>query len=526
MQKQLMKLVVGIGLLGICAGVGALASTPNHADQSHVYDGMVDAVMARYHLPGLAVGVIDHGKLVYQRTEGRLAGHLSKAVTPDTLFKIASNTKAFTTALLARLADEGKLKWNDPVRKHLPRFRMYEPWVTRNLQVRDLTMHDNGLRAGAGDLMLWPQPNRFTRADVVAGLGYIKPVHSFRAQYAYSNASYVIAGQVAAAAGGASYEQLMRREVFKPLGLTRCVVGRFNRDKVGNVAQPHTRRHGHYVVTGADRAIVPKVVPAAAGGIRCSLNAMLKWALNWLAPTPKELAWLSPHERRILWTPHRPIPLSKRRRRWDHTHFFANGYGWHLEEVDGHFVVWHTGDLSGMYSALTLLPDQKSGFVILMNSDNGPARRVLKEVILKHFTAPGKGRSVASYADELARAHRRQVSHMPDTSSRVPATAQALKADLGVWRSPWFGKVSICEDHDQVRFSSAKSPTLTGTVMRVGKHDLVDWDEYGSSAEAWLNFDGSDNSAAATLHMAKVDPDGDFSWDWDDLAFTRLHGCE
>ncbi|HET8552839.1 MAG TPA: serine hydrolase domain-containing protein [Gammaproteobacteria bacterium] len=499
----------------ISAAPSACAASP--------YDAMVDAVMARYHLPGLAVGVIKNGKVVYIRTDGVLAIGSGKPVTSDTLFKIASNTKAFTTALLARLVQQGKLKWNDPVRKYLPKFGMYEPWVARNMQVRDLLMHDNGLRAGAGDLMLWPQPNDFTRADIVAGLKYIKPIHSFRATYAYSNTSYVIAGQVAAAAGGASYEHLMRREVFKPLGLTRCIVGRFNRDEVGNVAQPHTRSHGHWVVTGADGKIVPLVTAAAAGGVRCSLNAMLKWAQNWLAPTPKQLAWLSPKQRRILWSAHRPIPLSPRRRAWDHAHFFANGYGWHLEDVDGKWVVWHTGTLSGVYSALTLLPDQKTGFVILINAEAPDARRVLKEVILKHFTAPGRGRSVASYADELARAHhRQQVSHMPDTSSRVPATAHELERELGIWRSPWFGKVSLCEAHGKVRFSSAKSPMMMGIVMRVGNRYLVDWDNFGPHAEAWLEFA---QEKPVVLQMAKVDPDADFSWDYEDLAFRRIGAC-
>lgn len=505
-----------------CAILLAVAVLPARA--ASPYDAMVDAVMARYHLPGLAVGVIENGRVVYKHTEGELAIGSGKVVTPDTLFKIASNTKAFTTALLGRLVDEGKLKWNGPVHKYLPDFSMYEPWVAREMQVRDLLMHDNGLRAGAGDLMLWPQPNDFTRADIVAGLGYIKPVHSFRSEYAYSNTAYVIAGQVAAAAGGASYEQLMRREVFEPLGLDRCKVGRFNRDKVGNVAQPHAHRHGHWAVTDADGKIIPVVTAAAAGGVRCSLNDMLKWALNWLVPTPKQLQWLSTEQRRTIWTAHRPISMSAQRRAWDHAHFFANGYGWHLEDVDGKWVVWHTGTLSGMYSALTLLPDEKSGFVILINANAGDARRVLKEVILKAFTAPGEGRSVASYADELARAQRkRQASRMPDTSSRVAANAHDLAADLGVWRDPWFGKVTICENHGKIHFSSAKSPTMTGVVMRVGRRYLVDWDDYGLHSEAWLRFPADKNSM---LHMAKVDPDADFSWDYEDLAFKREGSCK
>src|SRR5690606_2282286 len=116
-------------------------------------------------LPGLALGVIHDGKVVYTRTAGELIAGSGRKIDNDTLFKIASNSKAMTTGVLARLVDAGKLQWTDPVTKCLPQFRMHDPWVTRNMQVRDLLIHNSGLGAGAGDLMLWPDPNLFTRAD-------------------------------------------------------------------------------------------------------------------------------------------------------------------------------------------------------------------------------------------------------------------------------------------------------------------------------------------------------------------------
>ena len=123
-----------------------------------------------------------------------------------------------TTGVLARLVDAGKLRWDDPVTRYLPQFRMHDPWVTREMQVRDLLMHNSGLREGAGDLMFWPEPNLFTRADIIAGLAHLKPAHSFRSHYDYDNLMYVVAGEVAAAAAGASYEALVQRELFEPLG--------------------------------------------------------------------------------------------------------------------------------------------------------------------------------------------------------------------------------------------------------------------------------------------------------------------
>jgi hypothetical protein len=333
---------------------------------------------------------------------------------------------------------------------------------------------------------------------------------------------YIVAGQVAAAAGGAPYAELMRREIFRPLGMPRCQIGTWNRAEVGNVADPYLWHDGKYVLDPADGSIVPAATMDAAGGVRCSLNDMLTWAKNWLAPTTEQRQWLSPEQRQKEWTAYTPMPISKRRRDWDGTLFYGYGYGWRIADVDGQMTVSHTGTLSGMYSAMLLLPTRKSGFVFLINADADAARSVLIETLTKHFTAPDKARSVASYADELERDQRQQhASHVPDTSSRKPAKAADLKTQLGTWRDPWLGEVRICMQGAGVRFASLKSPRLSGQVMRVGDRYLVHWDD--DNVEAWLRFP---QQPGGTLHMAKVDPDADFSSDFEDLAFTRERSCE
>ncbi|HEX6832333.1 MAG TPA: serine hydrolase domain-containing protein, partial [Rudaea sp.] len=443
-----------------------------------------------------------------------------KPVTRQTLFKIASNTKAMTTALLARLVAQKKLSWDDPVIRHLPQFRMNDPWVTQRILVRDLLVHNSGLREGAGDLMLWPEPNRFTRADILAGLAYLKPQIGFRSGYAYDNLLYVVAGEVAAAAGGASYEELVRREVFAPLGLSRCRVGEFRRDEVGNVAQPHMRKDGRNVVINADDAVIPAITSAAAGGIRCSLDDMLAWARNWLDPDAAQLAWLGADERRPLWTIHTPMPISRRKREWDHSHFYGYGYGWRLTDVDGVWSVSHTGTLSGMYSMLSLLPDRRSGFVILINGEGSDARTVLGETLLKQFTAPAEHHRVAEYADALAR-ETAAPSHTraPDVSARQPVPAAEF-AHTGIWRDLWFGDVSLCVRGGEVRFASAKSPLMTGKLTRLNGRYLVDWDDERVDAQAWIDFERD------AMTMTKVDPDADFSFDYEDLSFRRERACD
>ena len=491
------------------------------------YDQVFDDLFARYQLPGLAVGVIEDGKVVYKRTAGERIAGSGDLVDTRTLFKIASNSKAMTASVLARLVDAGKLQWDDPVHKHLPQFRMFDPWVTRNMRVADLLVHNSGLPEGGGDLMLWPEPNHFTRADIIAGLGHIKPAYGFRAGYAYDNLLYVVAGEVAAAVAGVSYEELVRREIFTPLGL-QCRVGQWQRTDSDNIAQPHAHKDGRNVPYGEDGAVVPEITSAAAGGIRCSLDDMLAWARAWLDPATAP-GWLSEEQRRQAWVPRTPMPVSACRRDWDGTRLYAYGYGWRIADVDGVLSYSHTGTLSGMYSVMTLLPDRQSGFVVLMNGEADDARTVLNEVLLKRHTRPQLHRGVA----DVARALENERAGSPQTVAASTARAaprrpagDAMRQWWGIYRDPWFGQVRICPQAGQTRFASDKSPLLSGRVLESAGRLLVDWDDEGVDAEAWLDFHPGQAGGASRLTMAKTDPKADFSYDYEDLSFERVAACE
>lgn len=524
-RSRLLALVLLVGLGPMAAH--AAANDAARSDRTSALDAAFDQTLARYRLPGLAVGIIEDGKVVFSRTAGELVAGEGQAIDSHTLFKIASNTKSMTTATLARLVDAGKLRWDDPVTRWLPDFRMHDAWVGREMQVRDLLIHNSGLRAGAGDLMLWPEPNHFTRADIIHGLAYLKPQRSFRSGYDYDNLMYIVAGEVAAAAGGAPYETLVRREVFEPLGMQRCQIGQWRRDLVGNVAQPHMRKGETNVPVRSDGDVIAATTMDPAGGIRCSLDDMLAWMRAWLAPQGSTASWISREQREALWAPQMPMPLSRRMREWDNSHFSAYGYGWRLADVDGTFKVSHTGTLMGMYSMVTLLPDKGVGFVILTNGEGDAARTALGQALVKHYTTRDPALTVSHYAGliEQEEAKRPDTEKAPDTSARRKARAGSLASRLGVYRDPWFGDVSLCRDGDAVRFRALKSPMLTGIVQHVGQRLLVDWDDESVDAEAWLTFaDGK--TGAPDLQMSKVDPQADFSYDFEDLAFTRVGGCD
>ncbi|MCR6661647.1 MAG: beta-lactamase family protein [Luteimonas sp.] len=508
-----------------------------HAVDRKAFNDAFDDAYSRYALPGLAVGIVVDGEVVYTRTQGELAAGEGETIDASSIFKIASNSKSMTTALLARLVEQGRLRWEDPVVKHLPHFRMHDDWVTGEMQVRDLLIHNSGLGPGAGDLMLWPEPNLFTREDVIRGLRYLKPIYSFRSRYAYDNSLYIVAGEVAAAAGGAPFDVLVRREVFQPLGMARCQAGQWRRDNVGHVAQPHMRHEGGNIVIRRDGETIPDVPMMAAGGIRCSLGDMLAWMQAWLQPEGDILdqdggTWLSQRQRDELWKTHMPMPLSRQMREWDGSHFSAYGYGWRLTDVDGTWKVSHTGTLAGMYSAVTLLPEKRVGIVFMANGEAGEARTALSQALVKQFTSPDASRhTVAHYAGLLASSRVAGATveddagqqSAPEQVRRMATTAEASGA-LGRFRDPWFGEIEVCPAGEGVRFRSLKSPKLTGDLILVGSRLLVDWHDVDVDVEAWLDPVPGE-AGTQGLRMAKIDPRADFSYDFEDLAFARIGDC-
>jgi CubicO group peptidase (beta-lactamase class C family) len=522
----MIRALFAIAMASASVATPVTAREPAPGPTPAAIDAAVRATVERYALPGIAVGVIDDGKVVYARGYGETVAGSGDPVTPRTLFKIASNSKAMTAAVLARLVQQGRLRWDDPVVKHLPAFAMHDPWVTQHMTVSDLLVHNSGLPEGGGDLMLWPEPNAFTRDDIVQGLRHIPPAYGFRSGYAYDNLLYVVAGQVAAAAGGASYEDLVRRELFAPLGLDGCRVGEFRLADARSVAQPHMREGGRNVAMRRDDATVPAIASAPAGGIRCTLEDMLAWMGNWLVPTDAQKQWLGDAQRTELWKARTPMPISAQRRRWDDTHYYAYAYGFRLADADGAWTVSHTGTLGGMYSMMMLLPDRRSGFVLMINGDGDRARTVLGEVLLKLFTAPGKSLGVSGYADELAKPAAPGSAAkpaLPDIARRTPVAPAQLRDWLGVWRDPWFGDVRLCAVGDAVEWRSLKSPKMHGKVGELDGRHVLKWDDVAVDEDAWLDFSGS--GGQRRLRMAKLNPAGDFSSDYEHLAFTRVGGC-
>src|SRR6187397_108143 len=193
---------------------GAPAAQPAAAD----FDAVVQRAMTAFEVPGISLAVVKDGRVVIAKGYGVRKLGEPAAVDSQTLFGIASNTKAFTATALGILVDEGKIRWDAPVIDYVPWFQMSDPYVTREMTVRDLLVHRSGLGLGAGDLLWWPS-STYNRKEVARRLRFIPPATSFRSAYAYDNVLYLVAGELIEAMSGMSWEDFVSTRILKTLGM-------------------------------------------------------------------------------------------------------------------------------------------------------------------------------------------------------------------------------------------------------------------------------------------------------------------
>ena len=184
-------------------------------------DQLVQRNRALFHIPGIAIAIIKDGRLILNKGYGLRSLRTKQAVTPQTLFGIASNSKAFTAAAVGLLVEEGKLHWDDLVTNYLPDFRLYDPLATRLLTIRDLLSHRSGLPSTTGDLMHDPDSTSFTLEQILFNQRFMKPTSSLRSQFAYTNNGYLVAGAIVAKVSGMSWEAFVEQRILHPLGMTR-----------------------------------------------------------------------------------------------------------------------------------------------------------------------------------------------------------------------------------------------------------------------------------------------------------------
>lgn len=486
-------------------------------------DSLVTRTMAAYDVPGMAVGVVKDGKVVFARGYGvRELGKPGK-VDADTLFGIASNSKAFTAAALSLLVDEGKIHWDDKVIDYLPDFRLYDPYVTREFTIRDLLTHRSGLGLGAGDLLFFPSTD-FTRQEVIHALRYLKPVTGFRSEYAYDNNLYVVAGEIIPAVTGKSWEDFVTERFLTPLGMAPCVATASRVTDHSNQARPHAPVDGHLVVMRPDDFDTA----AAAGGIQCNVRGLARWQLTQLGrgQGPGMPRVFSEAQSAEMWKPQTILPVGGKRAELTRTHFSAYGLGWFLEDHNGYKRVSHSGGLDGMVTYQTLIPELNLGVIVLTNQQEGLAFATVALAITDAYTGGPRRdwlKITQEFRDErLKEQAKSDARRVPPPATGVDLKSLDLAPYVGTFRDPWRGEATVAREGDALTLTFSRTTDLSGpmTPIRPGLF-VVHWKNRAINADAYVRFREDISGRIEGFTMQAVSAATDFSFDFQDLDFHR-----
>ncbi len=490
-------------------------------------DAFAAQVLKEFDVPGLAVAIVKDGKVVLAKGYGVRKLDEPTPVDENTLFGIASNTKAFTSAALAMLVDEGKISWDDPVTKHLPGFQLYDPYVTREMTIRDLLTHRSGLGLGAGDLLWWP-PTDYSREDIIRRFRFVKPATSFRSRYAYDNVLYMIAGQVVAAVSGKTWDQFIKERIFTPLGMTTSNTSVAALLASTDAATPHAK------VDGRVKEIAPQPLEnvGPAGAINSSVAEMAKWLIVQLnrGQIDEGRRLFSERQNREMWSAQTITPLGDPPPHLSalKANFSAYGLGWGLTEYRGFKTVSHTGGLLGFVSRVTLVPDLNLGIVVLTNQQSGGAFQSLTYRILDYYmNAPATDWiSAFKKSEEMGLARAAEVEKRLASSRAVDSKPSLpLAKYAGRYTDAWYGDITIALENDKLVMRFGHTPLLVGDLEH-WQHDtfVARWRDRSLEADAFVTFALKPDGSIEQMKMVAVSPITDFSFDFHDLLFTPAAG--
>ena len=513
-------MAIAVTLVSTC-GYGQL--TPAEVDQ------LVERAMEQFHVAGTAVGIVKDGRIIHAKGYGVKSVETREPVDEYTSFAIASNSKAFTTTALAILVDEGKITWQDRVVDHIPEFRMYNEYVTQNFNIQDLLTHRSGLGLGAGDLQKWPAGSDFTINDMLVNFQYFEPVSAFRTRYDYDNILYLVAGELIKRVSGQPWEEFVRERILIPLGMMHSSSLPPGLSGLHNLAVPHLYENGQ-LKTIPYYELDPDKINGAAGGILSNANDLCRWMLVHLNGGSYgerlEKTLFSEANHHEMWRIHTPMGIRSDPRY--QSHFSGYGLGWRLTDQAGYFTVSHTGDLSGMLSKTIMVPDLRLGVVVLTNSYYGGSGlfQAVSQTIIDSYLGLEEFDWTAYYLE-------RYLNNQGDADSVVAAVWETVETGmkeeilmepyLGTYEDPWFGRITIEMKNGVPWFTSRRSPRLSGPMYHYKANTFaIRWEFRAMDADAFAIFGLDEEGRAVEIRMKGISPDIDFSYDFQDLHFTRV----
>jgi CubicO group peptidase (beta-lactamase class C family) len=441
------RFALGVALLLLALSRSAAAAPPDPA----AVDSLLAEALKVWNAPGLAVAIVRADEVVYLKGSGlrKLGG--TEPVTPDTLFGIGSLTKAFTATALGQLVDEGKVGWDDLVRKHVPFFRLADPLADRDVTLRDLLCHRTGL--ARHDLLWYRAP--WGVEESVRRLAHLEPSHSFRSAYEYNNLAYLVAGLAVARASGSPWHDFVQKRLFDPLGMKGAVFTSTAAQMAADHASPHRRAPDGKV----------EVIPwypddkqiRASGSIKAGARDLSRWLRLQLGGGVVDgRLVISAAALRQTHTPQVVVPPDRREAPLTDTTQVSYGLGWRIRDYRGHHLLEHGGAVDGFRARILLLPRARTGLVVLTNLEEMGVVSATGNALLDHLLGLPKKDWHAFYRAEQKRAEEaRKAREEKRLAARHRGTkpSREHEAYTGAYHDPAYGTARVTREDKELALS-------------------------------------------------------------------------
>lgn len=429
----------------VAAFLAAFALAPLGAQEPFPgLDAYVTRALATWHVPGVSIAVVRNDSVLYTKGYGVRAFGDPAAVDDQTLFEIGSSSKAFTATLVAMLVSDGKMRWDAHVTDYLPGFRLYDPYASAELTIRDALTHRSGLARGE---LVWLGAG-ISRDEVLRRIRYLKPAWGFRSRFGYQNMMYLAAGEAAAKAAGASWDNLIKQRIFEPLGMTASVTS-MEGVKYADLALPHVAPHDSLRTLA--RSSLDDIAPA--GSINSNARDMAQWLRFQLGDgvyAGKRL--VSSAALRVTHSPQTIIAAGELGPVDSLVTFNTYGMGWIVQDYR-HALVWqHGGNTLGMTAAVGMLPEHKFGVVVLSNMAGSQLPGLLMTYLFdRELKAPARDISAEAFARYTVQRRRADSAEKAQLAQRTPGGKPplALTAYAATYADSLYGEatVSVKDDH-------------------------------------------------------------------------------
>lgn len=446
-----MKSIVYFILLSVVCSIPFVCFSQSDAETADILDDYVISAMKDWEVPGLALTVVKDNEIVFSRGYGLTELGKPGTVNNKTLFAAASTTKAFTAAALGILVDQKKIKWDDPVIKHLPEFKLNDPWVTQELSIRDLLTH----RAGLGNTdLLWMV--NYPTEEILYRMRYAEPAYSMRSGFIYQNIMYAVAGEVIARVSGSSWEDFLKEHILTPLKMDRTILLAKQLKGKDNYASPHYRINGR--IEPIEMEYADPIAPA--GAMWSCVDDMAKWMMFLLdSGKINNVQLLQKETYSELFTPQVIIPQSNfyPAALLTRPHWTTYSLGWFQHDYKGRALDFHTGSLDGLVAIIGLVPGEKFGIYLFGNLDHAELRHAIMYKTIDLYLDNDNSHDWHKEIFELYEGFRMksEMEKKKLTEERIPETNTTLHPEgyEGIFSDPLWGEIEIKREENRLTLS-------------------------------------------------------------------------